>query len=148
MSLPVNCLYVNICWGKTCLQHLQMTMQTPATAEIETWLRIQVPFFTNYWLRVRKHAETRRILPESTPALRIHGHLWLQDRGVRHTTEMSIRGALTQIFSSLTPVLMQEVGILILIRILFAIQLWNPDPEKILLTYLTNQRATIKIFCF
>jgi len=29
-----------------------MATQTPATAEIETWLRIR--FFTNFWIRVRK----------------------------------------------------------------------------------------------
>jgi len=31
-----------------------MTTQTLATAEIEKWLRIQVRFFTNFWLRLRK----------------------------------------------------------------------------------------------
>jgi len=59
-----------------------------------------------------------------------------------------VSGFRTQVFSSQTPVLMQEVGILILNRILFAIQPWNPNPEKILLIYLTNQRATTKNFCF
>jgi len=49
-------------------------------------------------------------------------------------------------FSSPTTVLIQELGILI--GILFAIQLWNPNPEKILLTYLTNQPATTKNFYF
>jgi len=37
---------------------------------------------------------------------------------------------------------------LILIRILFETQLSNPNPEKILLTYLTNQCASIQNFCF
>ena len=60
----------------------------------------------------------------------------------------SCRGVRTQVFSSPTPVLIQEVGILILIRILFATQIWNPNPEKILLIYLTNRCATIKKFCF
>jgi len=57
-------------------------------------------------------------------------------------SDMVARGVRTQVFSSPTPVLIQEVGILI--SILFAIQVWNPNPEKILLTYLTNQRATTK----
>jgi len=55
-----------------------------------------------------------------------------------------IRGVRTQVFSSPTPVLILEVGILI--RILFATQLRNPNPEKILLTHLPNQCATIKMF--
>jgi len=36
-----------------------MTTQTPATAEIDKWLRVQ--FFTNVWLRIRvrkKNAES------------------------------------------------------------------------------------------
>jgi len=36
-------------------------------------------------------------------------------------------------FFSPTPVLIQKVGTLILVRILFATQLWNTNPEKILL---------------
>jgi len=42
---------------------LEMTTQTPATAEIEKWLRIRVRFFTNFWLRIRtrkKNAESCR----------------------------------------------------------------------------------------
>jgi len=38
-----------------------MTPQTPATAEIEKWLRIRVLFFTNFWLRIRVRQKT----PES-----------------------------------------------------------------------------------
>jgi len=30
-----------------------MAIQTPATAEIEKWLRLWVGFFTKFWLRVR-----------------------------------------------------------------------------------------------
>jgi len=41
-------------------------------------------------------------------------------------------------FFSPTPVLIQEVGMLILVRFLFATQLWNPNPEKILSPCLTN----------
>jgi len=38
-----------------------MIAQTPATAEMEKWLRIRVWFFTNFWLRVRKkNAESDR----------------------------------------------------------------------------------------
>jgi len=54
------------------------------------------------------------------------------------------RGDRTQVFSIPTTVLIQKVGILI--RILFATQIWNINPEKILFIYLTNQRATIKNF--
>jgi len=36
----------------------EMTTQTPATAEIEKWLRIRVRFFLNYWLRVRVQVRT------------------------------------------------------------------------------------------
>jgi len=61
---------------------------------------------------------------------------------------LNTRGVRTQVFSSPTSVLIQEVEILILIRILFATQIWNPNPEKILLIYLTNQCATIKNVCF
>ena len=50
------------------------------------------------------------------------------------------RGVRTQVFLSPTLVLIQEV--------LFATQLWNLNPEKILLTYLTNQCAFIQNFCF
>jgi len=52
------------------------------------------------------------------------------------------RGVRTQVFSSPAPVLNQEVRILI--RILFATQILNPNPEKIMLIYLINQCATIK----
>ena len=40
-----------------------MTTQTPATAEMEKWLCIWFPFFTDFWLRIRvrkKNAESRR----------------------------------------------------------------------------------------
>jgi len=30
-----------------------MTAQSPATAEMEKWLRVRVRFFTNFWLRIR-----------------------------------------------------------------------------------------------
>jgi len=69
----------------------------------------------------------------------------LQNFHIR-TPLVGTRGVRTQVFSSPTPVLISEVGILI--RILFATQLWNLNPEKILLTYLTNRCATIQNFCF
>jgi len=47
-----------------------MIAQTPAAAEIEKWLQIR--FFKNFWHRIRKK---NIILLESTPALRISGHL-------------------------------------------------------------------------
>jgi len=49
----------------TCMK----TMQTPATAVSDKWLRVR--FFTHFWLRVRKkNAESCRSW------LRIRGHLW------------------------------------------------------------------------
>ena len=36
-----------------------MTTQTPATAEIEKWLRIRVRFFTKFWLRIRAERKTQ-----------------------------------------------------------------------------------------
>jgi len=50
-----------------------MTTQTPATAEIEKWLRFRVRFFPNFWLRVqvrKKNAESCR------SSFRIRSHLW------------------------------------------------------------------------
>jgi len=47
-----------------------MTTQTPATAEIEKWLRIWVLFFKKFCLRIRvrkKSAESAR---------QIRGHFW------------------------------------------------------------------------
>jgi len=35
------------------------TAQTPATAELEKWLRIRVRFFTNFWLWVRTRSERK-----------------------------------------------------------------------------------------
>jgi len=74
----------------------------------------------------------------------------LQTRGRYHrrSHRPATRGVRTQFFLSPTPVLNQDVGILILIRIMFTTQLRNPNPEKILLTYLTNQCASIHNFCF
>ena len=49
---------------------LEMTMQTLVIAENEKWLRAQVLFFTNFWLRIRirrKNAESCRC--RTTPAL-------------------------------------------------------------------------------
>jgi len=40
-----------------------MTTQTPATAEMEKWLRIRVRVFKNFWLQIRvrkKNAESCR----------------------------------------------------------------------------------------
>jgi len=40
-----------------------MTAQTPATAEMEKWLRVLVRFFTCFWPRIRvrkKNAESCR----------------------------------------------------------------------------------------
>jgi len=73
----------------------------------------------------------------------------LQTRGRYHrrSHRPATRGVRTQFFLSPTPVLNQDVGILILIRIMFTTQLRNPNPEKILLTYLTNQCASIHNFC-
>jgi len=67
-------------------------------------------------------------------------------RRFQYQNRVLYRCVRTQVFSSPTSVLVQEVGILI--RILFATQIWNPIPEKILLIYLTNQCATITSFCF
>jgi len=36
-----------------------MTTQTPATAEIEKWLRIRVRFFTKFWLLVQIPAQSK-----------------------------------------------------------------------------------------
>jgi len=36
-----------------------MTTQTPATAEIEKWLRIRVRLFPNVWLRIRMRVQTK-----------------------------------------------------------------------------------------
>ena len=66
--------------------------------------------------------------------------------GIPSGDPVNTKGVRTLSFSSPAPVLIQEAGILI--RILFATQVWNPNPEKILLTCLTNQCATIKNFCF
>jgi len=41
-----------------------MTTQTPATVEMEKWLRLRLRFFTHFWLRIRfrkKNAESCRI---------------------------------------------------------------------------------------
>ena len=47
--------------------------RTPATAENCKWLRVHLQkFLTPH----QTPKEKRRILPESTPALRIRGHLW------------------------------------------------------------------------
>jgi len=54
-----------------------MTTQTPATIEIEKWLRIRVRFFPKFWLRIRVRKKCR-IQPESNPALRIRFHLWYE----------------------------------------------------------------------
>ena len=51
------------------------TTQTPATAENKEQLRARV--FTNFWLWLRNRVWKKcRILPESTPALRIRDNLW------------------------------------------------------------------------
>jgi len=51
-------------------------MQAPATAENKKWLRIRVQFFTNLWLQIRiRVRKKQRIQPESTPTLRMRGHL-------------------------------------------------------------------------
>jgi len=52
-----------------------MTTQTPATAEIEKWLRIRSGF-SQFLTPAPDPKENYRILPELTPALWIHGHLW------------------------------------------------------------------------
>ena len=56
----------------------ETTTQTPATVEIENWLRIWVRFFHKIkTLGPDPVAKAkRRILPESTPAIRIHGRLY------------------------------------------------------------------------
>jgi len=55
-----------------------MTMQTPAAAGKETWLRVQVRFF--HLIPAPDPKDKRRILPESTTALRIRDHLWSRPR--------------------------------------------------------------------
>ena len=56
----------------------EMTAQTPATAEMEKWLRTRVRFFHKFLTSgpdpVPK--EKRRIPPESSPVIRILSHLW------------------------------------------------------------------------
>ena len=57
---------------------LEMTAQSPATAETEKWLRIRFPFFTNFWLRARirhrkKNAESCRFRPNLFLALLLFG---------------------------------------------------------------------------
>jgi len=54
--------------------HLQKATKTPAAVKSKKWFRIQAQFFTNFLLRlcVRKKF---KILPESTPALRIRCRL-------------------------------------------------------------------------
>jgi len=52
-----------------------MTTQTPATAEMEKWLRIRVVFHT-FLTPGPDPKEKRRILPESTPVNRIRSYLW------------------------------------------------------------------------
>jgi len=60
-----------------------MTTQTPATAEIEKWLRIRVRFSQIFDSGSGSgQKEKRRILPESTPALRIRFHLCPEPAGV------------------------------------------------------------------
>jgi len=44
-----------------------MTTQTPATAEIEKWLRIRVCFFTNFLLRIRKKTWNPAGVDSGTP---------------------------------------------------------------------------------
>jgi len=52
-------------------------MQTLATAaEIEKWLQVQVRFFQNILTQDPAPKKKHRILPGSTPGLRIRGHLW------------------------------------------------------------------------
>ena len=60
-----------------------MTAQTPATAEMEKWLRIRHVFLQIFDSGPK---EKRRILLESIPVIRIRSHLWkseisLQSRG-------------------------------------------------------------------
>jgi len=93
------------------------------------------PFFYKFLTSDPGPKEKRKILPESTPVLRIQSHLCHAHQRCSGSD-----------FFCPTPVLIQEEGILI--RILFATQLWNPNPEKMLLTYLSNQCASIQNFCF
>jgi len=44
-----------------------MTTQTPATAEIEKWLRIRVCFLTNFLLRIRKKTWNPAGVDSGTP---------------------------------------------------------------------------------
>jgi len=57
---------------------------------------------------------------------------------------MGIRGVRSHVFLSPAPVLIPEAKILILVQILFATRLWNPNPEKMLLAYVTN----VQLFTF
>jgi len=52
-----------------------MTKETPATAEIEKLTLDPGPVFQKFLTPDPDPIEKRRILPESTPELRIHGHL-------------------------------------------------------------------------
>jgi len=54
---------------------LDMTTQTPATAEIEKMTPDPVRFFHKFLTPGPDPKDKRRVLPESTPALRIHDHL-------------------------------------------------------------------------
>jgi len=53
------------------MTYINKPTQTPATAENNKWLHFR-KFMTPHLTLKEKH----RILPESTPALRIRGHLW------------------------------------------------------------------------
>jgi len=82
--------------------------------------------FTPWWFFLEKGCckvafSTKTFLPKlaSTRKVRLGKVSLVVARDVR-----------TQVFSSPTPLLIQEVGILFLIRILFATQIWNPNPEK------------------
>ena len=67
-----------------------MTEQTPATAEIEKWLRFRVRFFTNFWLWVRKKnpESCRSRLRYSGSGPTSGAHSGLQDRMLLNYTRV------------------------------------------------------------
>jgi len=68
--------------------HLLKITQTPAIAENKKRLRIQVRFFINFWYQFWILVNKRWILTDSTPALRIRGHLCFLSAGCKGTPNL------------------------------------------------------------
>ena len=115
---------------------------TPTAAEIEKWHRIRFRFFTNFLLRDR--IQVRKKSTETCRSRLRHSRSGTTSDVHEAVSSFSApRGIQTQVFSSPTPVMIQEAGILI--RILFATQKWKSKSWKILLIYLSSS-ISISLF--